>query len=768
MNTFDILDTPIEERYDRICRLAMAYFDVPFAAIVFVDQDRQWAKSSPGFGQWQTDRDISYCAHAILGNEPYVVEDSLLDDKVADLAAAPGFEKFRFYAGVPVRTNDGFHIGTLCIADFIPRQLTRNIQSLVDLASIVESELYANNQNQILKELTASKKELQFISQQLTVNDRLNTLRNLTLELVAQGKALSEVLVSIIYGVEEQFPEMICSILQLDDSGKNFCKGIAPSLPDFYNQALDGLQIGHGVGSCGTAAFQQQRVVVEDIFTHPYWAPFTELAKLADLGACWSEPIVSASGKVLGTFAIYHRVKTTPSIIEFRLIEQSAYLASIAIERELANQLIWRQANYDPLTQLPNRELCSGHINNAIAIAKRNKHKVAVMFIDLDHFKEVNDTLGHYMGDILLIESAKRIQGCVRESDSVARLGGDEFVVVLAGVEHTDAIERVVRSILKEVAKPYTLKQDTAYISASIGISLFPDDGESIDELMKNADQAMYRAKAQGRDCHQYFTPSMLVAARDRMSLINDLRQAISNDELVVHYQPIIDISSGKVVKAEALIRWQHPKRGLVQPLEFIALAEETGLIISIGEWVIEQAIAQAAKWKKRLGYRFKICVNTSPLQYINKNEQSLRWIDMLTSDAVDQQSIILEITENILMDTQTDIMDTLATLRGKGIEMAIDDFGTGYSSLSYLQKFNMDYLKIDRQFVSSMTQEGDDFILCETMVVMAKKLGIKVVAEGIENKEQLDFLRQMGCDLGQGFYIAKPLTDTAFEQTFF
>jgi len=759
----ELLDTPQEERFDRITQLAINVFDVAFASIVLIDRDRQWAKSSSYAGQWQGPRNESICAYTILNDDILVIEDTRRESNVANLPCVAGDPAMLFYAGIALKSDNGSNVATLCIADTKVRSLSRREhETLKQLAKIVEAKLRTSNLIKIASQLVESENKVRLMAKTLRENERLSLLRNKSLELVAKGKPLRAVLHAIVTGVEQQFEQMMCSVLLLNEDKTGFSDGVAPSLPDFYNQAINTVIIGDEVGSCGTAAYTGKRVIVEDIQTHPYWAGFKALAEQAGLGACWSEPIISASGKVLGTFAIYHKEASSPSELEIRLISQSANLASIAIERESSDRLIRHQANYDSLTGLPNRQLCQEHVLHSISQARRNKQVFALLFLDLDRFKEVNDTLGHAKGDLLLVECAKRLRACLRDSDSVSRLGGDEFVVLLNSINDSSDVDFVANKIMKELARPFQLELDTAYISASVGVTLFPDDGEDYDTLLNNADQAMYRAKAQGRDCYQYFNLKMRDNTVDRINLANDLRHAIDRQELFVLYQPIINLQTGRVEKAEALLRWNHPTKGLIAPLDFIPIAEDTGLIFPIGEWVIEQALAQAIQISEQLGFEFKISVNTSPTQYLDSNRKNEGWIKLLTAERTNQSSITLEITENILMGTQDQVIDKLSLFRQCGIDVAIDDFGAGYSSMAYLTKYKIDILKIDQQFVQNMALGNDDFILCETMVTMAKKLGIEVVAEGIETAQQHLLIKQMGCDFGQGYYIARPIEPPA------
>ncbi|MCO4756365.1 MAG: EAL domain-containing protein, partial [Oceanospirillaceae bacterium] len=432
-------------------------------------------------------------------------------------------------------------------------------------------------------------------------------------------------------------------------------------------------------------------------------------------------------------------------------------------DKRAADELIWKQANFDALTGLPNRNMMRDRMSQEMKKVARASQRMALMFLDLDRFKEVNDTLGHDMGDILLVEAAKRIQDAVRSSDTVARQGGDEFTVVLGELEEIDCVERVALNIISALAEPFDLAGDTAYITASIGVTFFPDDSTSIDQLLKNADQAMYAAKNSGRNRYSYFTPSMHQAALNRVQLGKDLRIALQEEQFSVSYQPIVELATGVINKAEALIRWQHPQRGFVSPVEFISVAEETGRIIEIGDWVFRQAARQVNQWRETLDKDFQVSVNTSPVQFLEETCQPEIWVDALKRLGLPGSALTVEITEGLLMDTGPEVSRKLLMFRDADVQVALDDFGTGYSSLAYLRRFDIDYLKIDKAFVSNLTAESDDMALCEAIIVMAHKLGIKVIAEGIETEEQRALLTSVGCDYGQGYLFARPMTAELF-----
>ncbi len=443
--------------------------------------------------------------------------------------------------------------------------------------------------------------------------------------------------------------------------------------------------------------------------------------------------------------------------------EFSAFIRDITQKKE-SEEIIWKQANFDKVTGLPNRHMFHDRLEQELKKAHRAGLRTALLFIDLDRFKEVNDTLGHDMGDILLMETATRIGSCVRESDTVARLGGDEFTVILSEVSDTRNVERLAQNVLRVLAEPFQLGDEISYISASIGITLYPDDAENVDDLLRNADQAMYVAKNQGRNQVSYFTAALQDVAQERRRLTHDLRSALGSNEFMVYFQPVIDFANGRVHKAEALIRWNHPERGLISPQGFILLAEETGLINEIGDWIFKEAARWAKRWSELYDKDLQVSVNVSPMQFLSDELSCDAWSAFLRDIDLAGQNVVVEITEGLLLKAASGVTDKLLKFRDAGIQVAIDDFGTGYSSLSYLKKFDIDFLKIDRSFVDNLEADSNDMVLCEAIIVMAHKLGLKVIAEGVETESQLKLLRNAGCDYWQGFLYSKPVPPEEFE----
>jgi diguanylate cyclase (GGDEF)-like protein/PAS domain S-box-containing protein len=454
------------------------------------------------------------------------------------------------------------------------------------------------------------------------------------------------------------------------------------------------------------------------------------------------QPIVEADGSVSGLVIQGHDIT----------------------EQKHSEAEIWRQANFDVLTDLPNRRLFRDRLDQEVKKAQRNGQSIALFFIDLDHFKEANDLLGHDVGDLLLKESAARIHACVRESDTVARLGGDEFTVILPQLADITHVEQVAQKIIDTLGEPFRPGSEVVYLSASIGITLYKADASTPEDMIRNADQAMYAAKNAGRNQFSYFTKSMQKEASNRLRMISDLRNALRAGQFEVQYQPMLDLPSQRIVKAEALLRWHHPTLGLVDPARFIPLAEESGLINDIGDWVFREATQSSQRWSERFHAPFQISVNQSPIQFFHR-PHGMDWPNHLKDRGLSGSSISIDISEELLMKASSNVTNQLLQYRDAGIQVALDDFGTGYSSMAYLQKFDIDYLKIDQSFVQRMTTSSGDSAIVRSIILMAHELGLKVIAEGIETIEQNDLLIAAGCDFGQGFLFSEAVPSDQFEQ---
>lgn len=432
-------------------------------------------------------------------------------------------------------------------------------------------------------------------------------------------------------------------------------------------------------------------------------------------------------------------------------------------DKKQSQQVIWHQANFDALTQLPNRNMFSDRLNQEIAKCKRNGNRFALLFIDLDHFKEVNDTMGHAAGDLLLVEVAERLRLILRETDTVGRIGGDEFTALITDIKSNQDVEQIAEKLLEAIELPFYVNNESIFVSASIGITLFPEHSDKFDELLKFADQAMYLSKSEGRKQFQHFSKELQEQAEKAHRLTQELRIAVIGQQFEVLYQPIYDIANRRVHKAEALIRWHHPELGLVSPADFIPIAESSGLIADIGNWVFQSAAKQVKEWRDNYCDAFQISVNRSPAQF----QSTLSHYDKLWFETMKQldiaDGICIEITEGLLLDDDNTTKKTLSQFRDYGIAISLDDFGTGYASLSFLRKFKIDFLKIDRAFVMNIEESPENQALCEAIIVMAHKLGLSVIAEGVETKQQLAVLTAAGCDYAQGYYISRPVAKDEF-----
>jgi diguanylate cyclase (GGDEF)-like protein/PAS domain S-box-containing protein len=420
-------------------------------------------------------------------------------------------------------------------------------------------------------------------------------------------------------------------------------------------------------------------------------------------------------------------------------------------------------ANHDALTKLPNRVLLQTRIEHALRLTQRNKTQLAILFIDLDRFKVINDTLGHQVGDVLLQQVASRLQGCLRSTDTIARQGGDEFVVLLEDFgEDENYLATVARKIMDVLVQPFTLLADEVFISASIGISVYPQDGQDMNTLLKNADIAMYRAKEQGKNTFQFYASDSNAHSFERLAMENSLRKALERKEFVLYYQPKVDLASNTIVGAEALVRWKHPDLGMVPPDQFIPLAEETGIIVPLGEWVLREACFQNRAWQDAGLPPISVAVNLSAGQFRDESLRSII-VTALVESALQPAYLELEITESMIMNNPERAVSILQSFRKMGMQASIDDFGTGYSSLGYLKRFPVSTLKVDRSFVRDVPGDLDDEAITKAIIALAHSLNLKVVAEGVETKAQLEFLRQLNCDQVQGYIFGRPVPAQEF-----
>ena len=706
-------------------------------------------------------------------------------------------------------------------------------------------------------------------------------------DLLARAEPISTILDEIVKLVEQEKKSSLCSILLLDHEGQHLISGSAPSLPDFYNEAINGVEIGEGVGSCGTAAFTQKRVIVEDIQTHPYWTHYKQLAAKANLGSCWSQPIWGAGQEVLGTFAIYHHNTAKPKSSDIELIEFVAQLTSIAIERSQANEQLqlssrvfnnthegiiitnaqkkivdvnpafseitgyrheevigqnpsilssgkqnpafyaemWQQINalghwqgeiwnrrkdgelyaelmtistllddndniinyvgmftditsskqqqeklnlmahYDILTGLPNRALFVDRFHQAIAHSNRRESLLAVCFLDLDNFKPINDNYGHEVGDQLLVEVAQRITQSIREEDTVSRQGGDEFTLLLNDIESQDQCEHTLERITHALAQPYLINNTPHKITASIGVTLYPSDDEDVDTLIRHADNAMYQAKQSGKHRYHIFDSSHDKQLVQKHNKLDEIQQALINNEFSLYYQPKVNMRTGEVFGAEALIRWHHPEKGLIPPLDFLPLIDASDLELQVGDWVINQALQQMDRWLAQ-GVKLEVSVNIASHHLQSDSFFANLEATLAKYRAVDSAYLQLEILESsALSDLQT-ISHIIKTCQEAfGVSVALDDFGTGYSSLTHLRSLTANTIKIDQSFVRDMLDDPNDYTIIDGIIGLADSFGREVIAEGVETTEHGLMLLMMGCEEAQGYGIARPLPADDFHE---
>ena len=593
----------------------------------------------------------------------------------------------------------------------------------------------------------------------ITLTKMHEVLQKRVLEGMVNELPLANLMALVCREVERIAPEVIASILAVDDQGRLHPLA-APGLPPDICAALDNLPVGPLVGSCGTAAFNGEPVMVTDISTDPRWANYKGLFISSGVRACWSSPIFDHRGKVIGTFAFYFREARGPNALHRRLVDACLHLCALAIERDNTRQRIHQLAFFDVLTGLPNRAMFCSSAERTLASLERNDQPGALLFVDLDRFKQVNDTQGHAAGDALLCEVAGRLTHCLRARDLIGRLSGDEFVLLLPECPTEQAVQ-TAHHMLAAIAQPMDIQGQINVPHASIGIAMFPDDGDSIDTLLRHADQAMYQAKSDHRHSLQLFSAEMNRRAQERAGLERALRQALVERSLTLHYQPqVISSTPGSLHGVEVLARWTHPEWGVVPPNQFIPVAEEAGLINELTLWVLDEACGQLAAWR-RAGCNVPcIAVNLSGRSF-HQPDFAQQISSALANHGLRTDDVLLEITESVMMDARPVTLANIEALHRKGFKLSLDDFGTGYSSLSYLHRLPISELKLDMAFVQDLTTSPTARALTVSVLTIAQSLGMVVVAEGVETSGQQQWLQAHGCPVMQGYLFGKPMPAT-------
>ena len=596
------------------------------------------------------------------------------------------------------------------------------------------------------------------------INDRKLAVLRLTVEhgvtqLVAGATDPNEVMPGIIEAMCTGLNFECGSHWSLDKDGallqSNASWGEnAPGIAEFLALTRK-MSVPSGVDLPGRAWAGHEPLVLTDVGSEQGFSR-TTAALQAGLRGALALPIVAA-GKIFGVIELFSAEAIQPDEALIQLLKSLSAQIGQSFQRRLAEDQLRFIATHDSLTDLPNRSLFNERLRHALHQSTRYTRGIAVMFIDMDRFKVVNDSLGHGAGDRLLQDSAKRLAECLRESDTVARLGGDEFVVMIENFTAPKDAIAVAQKVLASLSRPFFVDGQEFLMSASIGISTFPDDGKDAETLLKNADIAMYRAKDQGRNNYQFYSAQMNKHTFERLAMESSLRRAVERNEFLLHYQPKLDLRTGAISGVEALVRWQHPDWGMVSPAQFIPLAEETGLIVQIGEWVLKAACEQNKRWRDQGIPPLRVAVNLSARQFAQKTLLS-DIAKIIAQSGLTPESLELEITESLVMTNPEHATETLHKLKAMGISLSIDDFGTGYSSLAYLKRFPIDCVKIDRSFIKDIPTEADDMAITKGVIALGHSLRLKVVAEGVETVEQQDFLRSNDCDEMQGYLFSKPL----------
>ncbi|OWF82919.1 bifunctional diguanylate cyclase/phosphodiesterase [Yersinia kristensenii] len=579
---------------------------------------------------------------------------------------------------------------------------------------------------------------------------------------LVQECPLDEVMSMLCLEIERIAPEVTASILQINE--ECYLTPLAgPSLPPAYTAALSYVPIGPFAGSCGTAAFRKQPVEVQDIATDPLWENYRHLILPHGLLACWSTPIISSQEKILGTFAFYYKQVRGPSEFHRQLVKLTADLCSLAMERELSRKQIQHLAFYDSLTGLPNRSQFWIYAKQAIALAAEMNHPLAVLVINLDRFKQVNDSLGHAAGDELLAAIAERLRDSLPKNDIIGRLAGDEFIIILASspLQHTTAR---VEKMLSLLSQPCQIANMNIIPSASVGISLYPENGTEIDTLMNHADIAMHKAKNMGYGHFNFFSVEMNNLNQQRQDMEDALRHAFHIGSLELFYQPQVMLKDGHLYGVEALSRWSHPVLGNIPPQHFIPIAEESGLINELALWAIDTACRQLADWRLRGIDVPSVSVNLSPTNFHNPGLPDMI-LHILHRYHLPPQDLTLEITEDILIESNPAIFTTIEKIHRLGVRLSMDDFGTGYSSLSYLRRLDLDEIKLDKSFVHDLEHDETSRTLSEAVIRIGESLQLSVIVEGVENEAQRTLLSRQGYLIGQGFLFSEALPAIKLEE---
>jgi diguanylate cyclase (GGDEF)-like protein/PAS domain S-box-containing protein len=700
-----------ERLFDELTRLAVEASKAPIAALSLVEGGHRWFKSRGGVSATETPRAIALSSEAILSRELLIFTDLWQEKRFAEETL--GRSGIRFFAGAPLYASDGAPIGTLSVMDRSPRELGK-----------VERE-----ELQRLAE---------WASRELDVDVAYDTLTSRPRPAPAGPPAKPAAPASNPNGPPEpEFRHLVegspLGIYVIQDRRFQYANPGLAAILGYSREELLALETIEAAVAPEDRTTFLERLEKPARGVQPFF--FRALKKDGDpidVEVHDSATELSGAPAVMGTVLdVSYRKRSEAQIVE--------------------------HAYVDPLTKLPNRVRFVDRLDLALAQARRYKRRLAIVYVDVDDFKFVNDNWGHSVGDMLLQSLALRLKRNLREVDTVARIGGDEFVILMPDLRQAEDMSAVAQKLLTVIGSPFNLDGRTIQLTSSVGIAAYPDDGDEAESLLHNADAAMYRAKAIGRNNYQLCTPELTASAVERLALQGGLRLALEKDEFLLHYQPLVSLISGRIVGFEALVRWQHPEKGLIMPGTFISVAEETGVILQLGEWVLRAACQQLKKWLET-GLDLRMSVNFSARQFRERNLVEV--VKRALADAgLESSRLEIEITESIAMEGAEIVVANLNALRGMGVRIAIDDFGTGYSSMSYLKRYPVTSLKIDRSFVTDLPTNNADAGIVRAIVEMAHGSSLSVTAEGVETKEQFIRLQQYGCDEMQGYWVARPLT---------
>jgi diguanylate cyclase (GGDEF)-like protein len=737
-----LMDSGPERAFDRWATMAARALRTPVALITLFDDSRLFLKSAIGLDGVGPARsaaaELSICRFVIAGGEPLAVPDARTHPALSGNA---GVVKHGLvaYAGTPI-TVQGQPVGSLCVVQRDVRAWSGDdLALLADFAEAISGEI-----------------ALRLAATEVRRSNALVAAHNRIHELINADAPLGEILTEVVLSIEGYDDRLRGSVLLLDALLRTVHQGAAPTLPAEYMAQLEGLAIGPQVGSCGAAAFHGREVITADIETDPRWEAFRPLAREHGLRHCWSFPILGAGGDVLGAFGVYGAAPREPTDEARQFIRDAARLAGIAIQRRRATEELVHRATHDPLTGLPNRALLFDRLTQALARGRRSGTSLAVLFVDLDRLKLVNDTLGHDVGDEVLRDVAERIAGCVRPGDSVARFGGDEFIVVCEDIDAQHA-GVIAERIIEAGAPTGSGAAGGLSPTASVGVAVIRGGEADAHEAIRRADEAMYAAKDEGGNRYRHGHRQGAGVAGRRLEIEAALRGALERGEFHVVAQPIARFLDGEVNGVEALLRWTHPQLGAVGPDEFIPIAEETGLIDAIGAWVLRESCFAVMRAQRDCGRELVLGVNVSPRQL--RHPAFIAAVKGALADSgLPAELLVVEITETALLGSDPATAHTLTALRELGAHLVLDDFGTGFSSLSMLKDRAIDGIKIDRSFVAGLPRDTSSGAIVAAVVGMAHALGRRVTAEGIETPEQLAFLQALGCDFAQGWLLGRPM----------